>query len=266
MHQAAYSAQSLPHSYELFETGPDDLEERILDLQRGTVAGLNVTIPHKERVLALVDDIDVSAMTVRAANTLLRTRSGVVRAYNTDAPALKWMIQQLGKDDEHGRGQSAVVLGSGGAARAAIASLLDIGATRIDVRARAFEDTTREVAFLRTFKYGSISTRPMSAPPVERNDLAVIIQATSCGMKGGPDGALASSAIDWETVPPSAVVIDVVYIPRDTPFLAEARRRGLASWDGLPMLARQGALAFSLWLKTEPPFEAMMNAMLDPAK
>jgi shikimate dehydrogenase len=102
----------------------------------------------------------------------------------------------------------------------------------------------------------------LHAPDQEDARLVAIVQATSCGMKGAAPGDVVANAVRWEQVPEDAVALDVVYAPQRTPFLERARARGLACDNGLGMLARQGALAFELWLGVPPPV-AIMRAAID---
>src|SRR6185295_1592801 len=129
MHLAAYRALGMAHTYEKIETPFEELAERFAALRDGTYAGLNVTVPLKTRALAMADVADESAKRTGAANTLV-VRDGKVIAHNTDAPALR------GELNAGVRGRSAIVLGTGGAARAAVAALAELGAARIIVRAR----------------------------------------------------------------------------------------------------------------------------------
>jgi shikimate dehydrogenase len=261
MHAAAYRAYGLPHTYERLDTSEPDLVARVGDLRAGRFAGLNVTVPHKARVLALVDEVDASARGVVAANTLVRLQDGRVRAHNTDVPALVSELRRVGRlgDAEDAlAGRTALVLGSGGAARAAVAACAALGAARIAVRARRADPDV--VRALETASAGvPLLVEELGSRGVEAHT-RVIVQATSCGMAGGPDGRVVADAVAWSTLPSDTVALDVVY-GAATPFLVAARGRGLAADDGLGMLATQGALAFSLWLGLPPPIEIMRDAL-----
>lgn len=272
MHRAAFAALGMPHTYEKLETFEADLPRRVQELRDGTFAGLNVTIPHKGRVLELVDELSPSVRAMGAANTLVRTPDGLVVAHNTDAPALRQELEALGDTAglgapregamEHApfRERSVVVLGTGGAARAAVVALASLGAARIIVRARSSEHAASLGEVVPT---ATLEVQPLAAPDREPEDLAAIVQATSCGMQGGPPGEPVADAVAWASVPSDAIAYDVVYVPRDTPFLQRARQRGIVCDDGLGMLARQGALAFQLWLGVVPPLDVMRAALLD---
>lgn len=272
MHQAAFKALGLPHVYERIDTPLDDLPRRIAELKDGTFAGLNVTVPLKERVLDLCDEISSSVRAIGAANTLVRGAGGIVIAHNTDAPALRQELEQLGDNSGLGpprsggqmeqatfKDRSVLVIGSGGAARAALVALATLGANRIIVRGRNVENASK----LATLMQGvTVEVEPLEAPSREREDLAGIVQATTCGMLGGPDGEPVATAVAWQSVPPDAIAFDVVYRPRETPFLRAAKARGLACDDGTGMLARQGALAQQLWIGVVPPVDVMLEALL----
>lgn len=257
MHAAAFAASGLPHTYEKLETTEAELPERVAALRDGTFAGLNVTVPHKITVLSLVDEVDAAVTAVGAANTLARAPDGRIVAYNTDAPALERELATLAGTREAFAGKTAIVLGTGGAARAALFALRALGVARILVRGRSSVPPASD-----------LELHPLDAPARERDDVVAVVQATSCGMSGGPPGSVVADAVRWETLPPGAIAYDVIYSPLETPFLVEARRHGLPASHGLGMLARQGALAFEKWLGIEAPFEAMLaaisNGVLDP--
>jgi len=271
MHAAAYRALSLPHRYEAVRATADELPAIVEALRRGAYDGLNVTVPHKERALALADEVQPAARAIGAANTLVRSADGHVVAHNTDAPALAAEIAILVGDTTpaagvtHGgpagaelslaaldalagrgaplpvlRGATGLVLGAGGASRAAVAALELLGAAVI-VRSRR---------------------QPGWAPSREvEARVRAVVQATSAGMTGADPGEAVATVVDWEALPHGAVAIDLVYSPPETPFLRAARARGMRCTNGLGMLVRQGALAFELWLGQPAPLGAMLAAV-----
>jgi shikimate dehydrogenase len=249
MHAAAYRALGLPHTYEAIRVAEADVGRIVAALRAGDFAGLNVTVPHKERVLSLVDAADPGARAAGAANTLVRTPDGRVVAYNTDAPALADEIRDLlSGAPPSGR---ALVLGSGGAARAARTALAEhLGFRDVVVRARR----PREAGI-----------QPWAPSAESEATTRVVVQATSAGMAGADPGDAVASVVAWDALPGDAVAIDVVYAPPVTPFLQAARNHGLRCANGLGMLARQGALALQLWLQQEPPLDAMRAALETPA-
>lgn len=234
MHAAAYAALGMTHTYEAIRASASELAAVVQRLRSGELAGLNVTVPHKVRVLDWVDDVDASAAAVGAANTLVRAENGRIVAYNTDVPALAEELRALAP-----REGAALVLGTGGASKAAVAALRDrLSVKTVHVRGRPLVQDARIDA-----------------------TLSLVVQTTSCGMSGADPGEIVRDAIAWDVLPKDAVVYDVVYAPAETPILAEARRRGHRAANGLGMLARQGALAFELWLGVAPPLAAMLAAI-----
>ena len=276
MHMAAYRALGLPHTYEKLETTAAELGERVEALRRGEFAGLNVTVPHKAKVLKLVDEGHASAKATGAANTLVRTPEGRIRAHNTDMPAVAEEIARLAGNAARLRGGVGIVIGTGGAARAAIVALAShLGLGRVLVRGRSLGETGHAVAYVREIDRVlalaggrgvavALGADGLHAPDKEDARVVAVIQATSCGMKGAAPGEVVADAVRWEQLPADAVALDVVYAPQTTPFLERARARGLVADNGLGMLARQGALAFELWLGVAPPV-AVMRAAIDDA-
>lgn len=260
MHSAAYRALGLPHAYEAVRVSSGDLPRIVDALRHGAFDGLNVTVPHKERVLALVDGLDASAQSIGAVNTLVRSGDRRVVAHNTDAPALAAELTRLAGARPAWAGGRALVIGSGGAARAAIAAFVGLGVGHIIVRARAFEDASRRDRVVGAL-HAPIEPQPLNASRSDEAAIVAIVQATSAGMKGADRGDAVAGAVAWEALPDDAIAIDVVYTPRNTPFLQAARARGLRCDDGLGMLARQGALAFELWLGMPAPLDVMRAAL-----
>jgi shikimate dehydrogenase len=248
MHAAAYRALGLEHTYERIDTPHDQLPHRVAELRHHDLDGINVTVPHKQAVLELVDEIAPSARAIGAANTLLRDAAGRIVAHNTDAPALTEEILRLLASDPPTAG-SAVVIGSGGAARAAVFALGTLGFRHIEVRARRPLEGAEH----------ALIQAPLLAPARERDDLAVIVQCTTAGMDHGAPGTVAVDAIAWDTVPPHCIAYDVVYAPPLTPFLQRARH--LRHDNGFGMLVAQGAIAFELWLGVAPPRDVMRAAL-----
>jgi shikimate dehydrogenase len=263
MHRAAYAALGLPHVYEALRVTADELKSAVDDLRSNGFAGLNITVPHKRRVLSLVDEIAPSARAVGAANTLVRSASGAVTAHNTDAPALAEELRNIAGPDMPWPESRALVIGSGGAALAAVAALAQLGAGEIAVRARSFDVADRREAFAHAAA-APVIAQPWRASSEDERTTRAVVQATSAGMTGGDPGDAVASVVDWQALAAGAVALDVVYSPRDTPFLDAARRRGIRCAGGLGMLARQGALAFEAWLGRPAPLEAMRSALDEP--
>ena len=267
MHAAAFRALGLPHHYEAVRVREDELGSWVAKLRSGAFEGLNVTVPHKRAILAHVDVVDACAALVGAANTLVRDDAGRIVAYNTDVAAITEELRALAPDlTDTAPGAAALVLGSGGAARAAIVALArGLGVRRVVVRARRdAAELVRELeAALRRSGHEVTVVAEGLAPSREaERGVVYLVQATSAGMQGAEPGASVAAAVAWTALPARAAALDVVYAPPDTPFLGLAWEHGIRAAGGLGMLARQGALAFELWLHVPAPYGAMLGALL----
>jgi shikimate dehydrogenase len=220
--------------------------------------GCNVTIPHKQAVMPLLDRIDPVAASIGAVNTIV-PRDGLLIGHNTDAPGfLEPLRPHLA---ERHLLRTARILGTGGAARAIAHALWDEGFTLIIAgrdlaRARdiasAFKASDAHICTLDTF------ARPLDFDWGEPGDrLDVVVNATSLGMTGQPP-----LPIDFSNLPPGAIVYDAVYAPLMTPLLAEAKERGHPIVDGLSMLIGQGRIAFEHFFGQVPPSDPDSDAEL----
>ncbi len=216
---------------------------------RGYV-GANVTLPHKEAALALSAPDD-RARAVGAANTLWF--DGVLRSTNTDVEGFLRNLDSCARYWDRDL-KKAVVLGAGGAARAVIFGLLGRGVERLVVvnRSRGRAELLRQ-------KFGA---RVEVAGWEELNsalaDAALLVNATALGMRGQPD-----LAVDLARLAGDAVVADLVYVPVETPLIAQAKARGLRTADGLGMLLHQAVRGFALWFGKEPAVTAELRALVE---
>ncbi len=254
--QAAFDYYSLPVEYHAWPTHPDLLEAKVGSLRDPGSLGANVTVPHKERVAGMVDRLDASAQAIGAVNTIVRENDGLTGC-NTDAYGFITSLRVTGGFEP--RGKRVVLLGAGGAARAAAFALAEEGAASLVIanrtlrRASSLADDVRDV--LR-----DIASISLDGPDIEgavrKADL--IVNSTSVGMEGG--GAGSASPLPPGIIPSSALVYDMVYNPTETPLLRQAAQAGAACLGGLPMLVYQGAGAFELWTGREAPTEVMFEA------
>ena len=254
LHGAAFAALGLPHSYELRDCpDPAALSDAVGAMRRGELHGLNVTIPHKSTVMGLVDSVHSSAEKVGAANVLVMQGSSVV-AYNTDTLALAERFSFHGLEPG-----AALVLGAGGAARAAATALSDVGMRPILVAARGFRSQPAREQF--GLGFASPLAPEQLAAALADVALRVVVQATSAGMVGKDPAREVISWVPWAQLPSAALALDVVYVPEMTDFMAEAARHGCRIEGGTPMLVAQAAHALRLWLQVEPPREDMVRAL-----
>lgn len=217
-------------------------------LRGGVIRGVNVTIPFKEDALACADEASDRARLAGASNLLLFREDGSIFADNTDGLGMlaALAIQAPGFDPKAG---PAVILGAGGAARGAAAALVLAGAPDIRIVNR-----TADRAFaLATDVSGPVQAADLKAALAGAN---VIINATSLGLNGGP-----GPEADLTLAPDAAVVLDMVYKPLRTEFLARAEARGLRSVDGLEMLIRQAVPSFEAFFGVAPPAEVDVRAL-----
>ena len=247
---AAHSRSPLIHHYWLRTLGieggynieavpPEGFAEFVLRLSTHGFVGANVTIPHKERALALSRP-DARALSVGAANTLWY-EGGELRSTNTDIEGFLNNLDACAPG--WNRVEDALVLGAGGAARAVVFGLIERGIRRVHlvnrtvVRARALAD-----------QFGA-NVHPLAWDTI--GDLmpraGLLVNTTSLGMHGQP-----SLDLDTGRLPQDAVVADLVYVPLETPLLASARARGLQTADGLGMLLHQAVRGFELWFGQRP--------------
>ena len=232
------------------DVSADDLSDVLKTLPRMGFAGVNITIPHKEAVMALADVITDRARQIGAANTLTFLDDGTFEADNTDGYGF---IENLraGAPDWNPDAGPAAVLGAGGAARAVIASLLDAGVRKIFLANR-----TRARAERLAADFGStISVLDWAEAGNMLQDAELVVNTTSMGMVGKdalnvPLGALR----------PGMVVTDLVYTPLRTPLLETAERKGCVTVDGLGMLLHQAVPGFERWFGQRPEVDRTTRA------
>ncbi len=258
---AAHSRSPLIHHYWLRTLGieggyvieavpPDEFKDFVFRLSLRGFVGANVTLPHKERALALSKP-DERARAVGAANTLWY-EDGELRSTNTD---IEGFINNLdacapGWD----RAGEALVLGAGGASRAVVFGLLERGIQRVHLANRTLE---RARALAGQF---DADVHPVAWETIGEllPRAGLLVNTTSLGMHGQP-----ALQIDVGLLPPDAVVADLVYVPLETPLLAAARGRGLKVADGLGMLLHQAVRGFELWFGQRPKVTAELRALVE---
>jgi shikimate dehydrogenase len=250
MQQPALDAMGIPANYQRWHTSLEELPARIESLRAADVLGANVTVPHKERVLPLVDEVSVLARRAGAVNTI-SNRDGQLSGDNTDVHGLG---RSLRLHSANLAGQCAVVLGAGGASRAVVLALEEAGLARIAVLNRSIERAERLRDDLAPAPVVAIaSDTPRAAD--ELSQASLVINATALGWNRG-EMPLAVEQIGL--LPSDALVVDITY--RDTDLLEHARGRGLRAIDGLEMLVYQGARSLEIWTGMQPPVEIMMRA------
>jgi shikimate dehydrogenase len=241
MHNAAYEALGLDWAYVALPVAPPRLADALRGLAALGLAGVNVTIPHKQAAAALCDELSVEAGRAGSVNTITVREDGSLRGVTTDGAG---MLDAIGRIPDG----PALVLGAGGAARAAVAALVDAG---LDVAVSA----RRDDAALRLVE--DLGGRTESWPP--SGGALLIVNATPVG--GSGDAAelpVAEALLDG-----AEVVCDLAYRGdgAETGLIAAARRRGLAAVDGLDVLVGQGARSFRIFTGVEAPIDVMLAAV-----
>lgn len=245
MHNAAFEAFSLDWRYILLPTPLDQLEAVVDRVRSGELSGTNVTIPHKQAVMPLLDEIDPAAQAVGAVNTIVR-REGRLIGFNTDTLGFKRSLLETGIAIEH---QACAILGAGGSARAVVYVLRELGA-RITIYAR---DVAKASVL-------SSDVRPLSDVAHIDSATRLIVNTTPVGLSPHVD------ASPWPAnvpLPSTALVFDLLNNPPRTRLMQQAEKQGLRAVNGWGMLVYQGAAAFKLWTGVEPPVEVMMAALRD---
>ncbi|MEM9727168.1 MAG: shikimate dehydrogenase [Myxococcota bacterium] len=257
MHGAAARALGIALEYERFEVEPAGLADAVSARHAGGIHGYNVTVPHKQAVMALVDDVSPAARAIGAVNTVVRTNDRYV-GHNTDAPGFVRSLEEAGVQLEDAR---VVMVGAGGAALAGVVGLAEAGAAEIAVLARRPEQADSLVEALDEHVQCPLEAAPLSEASWHFDGATLLVQATSATLESNPHAAEFAAGLPIESLPASAAVIDMVYKPRITAVLARADKRGLRTVDGLGMLLHQGAIAFEMWTGQSPPIDVMRAAL-----
>jgi len=254
--QAAFDYLRLDIRYDVWETSKDDLPQVMEGLRDASKLGTNITIPHKEAVLPLLDKIDNDARRIRAVNTVVN-REGKLIGYNTDASGF---IRALRDDGAFSpRNKRVVLLGAGGAARAVGFALVDAGVKSLIILNRGME---RGRALAWDLKISDTEVIALSWKDgrtlIALGECDLLVNCTSVGMKDS--SAEGKSPLGMGLIPKRALVYDVVYNPMETPLLSAAKKVGARTLGGLPMLVYQGAASFELWTGQSAPIDIMMRA------
>lgn len=228
---------------------PEDFPEALRALPKLGLRGCNLTKPHKETALAVVDRVEPAARRIGAVNTVVVTDDGKLEGRNTDVSGFIDNLKAEAPNFDFRR-SPAVVLGAGGAAHAVVAGLLDQGCPAIHVVNRDLMRAEKLVADL-----GGTAAHGWSALPGLLKETCLLVNSTNLGMSGSPP-----LPIDLTPMPAGGVVSDLVYAPLETPLLAQARARGLAPVDGLGMLLYQGVAGFEAWFGVRPAVTEELRA------
>ncbi len=253
LHNYWFRQHNLAGTYVPLGIRPEALAAALRALHPLGFAGCNLTLPHKQEAMKIVDEVDTVAKSIGAISCVVVRPDGSLAGTNNDCYGFVRSIRQEQPTWRADSGPS-VVIGAGGGARAVCYGLMQAGATEIRLVNRAFA-RARKIAD----EFGG----PLKVMPWEQrhealDDAAMVVNTTSQGMVG-------QSPLDirLDKLPTQALVVDIIYTPLETPFLAAARKRGKPTVNGLGMLLHQGSPAWQAWFGIEPAVTSELRAMME---
>ncbi len=251
---AALKACGIQGDYSLFPIYPDDtqgLQDILARVHCSEIAGLNVTIPHKQNVISLLDELTPTATAIGAVNVIYMRGNRLI-GDNTDAAGfLSDLRQFLKRERIRVKEKSVLILGAGGSARSVVYALLNAG-WHVTIAARQIEQA-RQLA--KSFANYQVSTTTFSNHQL--SNVQLLVNTTPLGMTPDVDQ---SPLPDNISLPSHLVIYDLVYNPRETKLVRDAHAQGLHATTGLGMLIEQAALGFELWTGHKPPLDILWNA------
>jgi shikimate dehydrogenase len=257
--QAALDYYGRDIRYNVWETEPGKLEAAVERLRQPEVLGANVTVPHKETIIPLLDKVESPADQIGAVNTIIKVRGKLI-GHNTDALGFIRALREDTGFDPHGK--QVVILGAGGAAHAVSFILMKSGAANLTI-INEYLNIAESLSLNLTANLDEGQT--VSALPWEERSFQqalstcnLLVNCTTVGMKHGKNEG--QSPVDAKFLTKDMMVCDLVYNPLETPLLKMTAAAGGRTLAGLPMLIYQGAAAFEMWTGNEPPIQVMFKA------
>lgn len=258
MHNSAFQHMKLNFIYVALPVKPERLSEAIKGIKALSFRGVNVTIPHKERVINYLDDLTKEAELIGAVNTIVSDGERLI-GHNTDSVGF---IQSLIQNEFNPEGCNALILGAGGAARAVTVALALNRAEKIFIYNRTQKKAQQLEYIINKIRPGLASVVEYMEENLFDLDVDIVVNTTSIGMHPNVEDCPVTNA---EFFKEKMVVCDIVYNPLKTAFLKRAEDKGCKVIYGLDMLLYQGAEAFKLWTGIEPPIKTMKK-MLENAR
>lgn len=255
IHNDAFQTLNIDAVYLAFDVDPDDLKRAVLGMRALKIAGFNVTVPHKIKIMEYLDEIDEEARMIGAVNTVVN-KDGTLIGYNTDGRGyVESLIEETGETlaDKH-----VLVIGAGGAARGIVTALLRRGIKKLTITNRTEEKALPLIEIAASLQTAAeVIKRKDAEKRLEEYD--IIINTTSVGMS--PDTNV--SPLSLEALPLGKIVSDLIYNPLETKFLKEARLKGAKTVNGVGMFVNQAALAFEYWTGKRPDRQRMKQLVLN---
>ncbi|HWI48455.1 MAG TPA: shikimate dehydrogenase [Rummeliibacillus sp.] len=253
MHNAWMAEENRNASYIPVHVLPENLEQSVAALKTLGCSGWNITIPHKEKIIPYLDELDESARKMGAVNTVVKQPDGTYKGYNTDGLGF---VRSLEEEVGNGhRNKRVLVIGAGGAARGIAFALVATGYTHITIANRTVSKA-KVICDELGIEAKAIS---LNEAAEQLEQFEILVQTTSAGLNHS-EFTLPFSMKQLST---TAIVADIVYNPLMTPFLKEAKKKGATVVTGLGMFIHQGALAYSYWTGTYPKAEVVSDLLLE---
>lgn len=257
--KAGFESLGIEGSYDVLETPPEELIPRIKYLKTNGYNGFNVTIPLKVPMSLFLDDIDDYANIAGCVNTVKIEDDKSFTGYNTDIYGFKTAIPA----EFNLRGKTASILGTGGAARAAVVGLSEREVKKVDFYTRNIINSRQTLDYMRA-KFPDITFNVYQIQNIRSlRDSAIIVNATPIGMKGFMANEMPLENKDLDNLTPETIIYDIVYNPIKTVLISEAQKRGLRTISGLDMLIYQAQRAIEIWTNKTPDVKLMKIAALE---
>ncbi len=255
MHNAAIAELGLDLVYLPFPVAPENLAAALQGFAAIGLLGFSVTIPHKQAIMPLLDEVSAVAQAIGAVNTVCRTGRGW-SGTNTDAEGFLAPLLPLKRD---WRQATAVILGNGGAARAVVAGCAQLGFGQIQLVGRSPE---KLAIFQQSWPaLSSLSVHPWENLAELLANAALVVNSTPIGMSPQSEASPLRPA-ELQQIQPETIVYDLIYSPRPTQLLQQAALQGAVTIDGLEMLVQQGAIALTLWIQQPASVKVMRQSLL----
>ncbi len=254
IHKAGFESLGIDADYEILETAPENLVDRIRDLKIYGYSGVNVTIPLKVKIAIFVDEVDKNADLAGAINTIKIGTDKTLYGYNTDITGFKFPLPPSLE------GKEVTILGTGGASRAVTVACTELGVKKINFYTRNIPNALDFVKFFRELAPHIEFTLNQIETLKDLSTTDMLVNTTPIGMKGHSADRSPVEKRVLETLPKSAIVYDIVYNPTETVLLEDAHHLGLQTISGLDMLVAQAVAAQKIWFGRTPDFEKMKIA------
>lgn len=257
--QAGFKSIGETGSYDILETPPNELIDRVKFLKVNNYDGFNVTIPLKVPISLFLDEIDETANIAGCANTVKIMPDKSFKGYNTDIYGFRAAIQNSSRLV----GKTAGIIGTGGASRAATVGLIQAGIKVVNYYSRNIINSSAMINSMRN-SFPEITFNNYQLQNIRNlSDISILVNCTPVGMRGNSMDMMPITRLSLEELPKDALVYDVIYNPMKTLLLKEAESLGLETVSGLDMLIYQGAKALEIWTGKMPDVQTMKIAALE---